>query len=403
MRGGPRGARCPCPPQSQGSPFPPLVPSLSLYCTLWGARFLFAPHRPGNPFIAASWRLVEQGALVRAAHGTECSGRFLPNGPECRQGGRAGRDGALSGGPAPGTPRQGEQGGGPRPPHPPLPVPPPSYGRVYAAADPYHHAIGPTATYSIGTMVRGRASLALGPGCDEEGTALWPGRAGRPLGRPRPLTSDRGLVAGRTKARIGTGGDLPLCDLAELEGGQRALCGAAATAPCPEPGHGRRARPPPRHQAKQRERPRQAPPPRVGASAAGAPAPCGCVRARPVSRHRRHRHAAPSLTSVGEQEPPVVPRPGPLPGPLCGAGPGLQALYSGSRAHPPQPCLQPSGGEEGHRPHGPAVNTRSPARSVPQSLPVDTCQLCPRSPPSPRRVGFQLARRPASRWKRSGE
>ncbi|KFU85920.1 RNA binding protein fox-1 3, partial [Chaetura pelagica] len=29
-----------------------------------------------------------------------------------------------------------------------------SYGRVYAAADPYHHTIGPTATYSIGTMVR---------------------------------------------------------------------------------------------------------------------------------------------------------------------------------------------------------------------------------------------------------
>ncbi|XP_008629246.1 PREDICTED: RNA binding protein fox-1 homolog 3 isoform X5 [Corvus brachyrhynchos] len=27
-----------------------------------------------------------------------------------------------------------------------------SYGRVYAAADPYHHTIGPAATYSIGTM-----------------------------------------------------------------------------------------------------------------------------------------------------------------------------------------------------------------------------------------------------------
>ncbi|XP_060027862.1 RNA binding protein fox-1 homolog 3 isoform X13 [Erinaceus europaeus] len=27
-----------------------------------------------------------------------------------------------------------------------------SYGRVYAAADPYHHTIGPGATYSIGTM-----------------------------------------------------------------------------------------------------------------------------------------------------------------------------------------------------------------------------------------------------------
>lgn len=34
----------------------------------------------------------------------------------------------------------------------------PSYGRVYAATDPYHHTIGPTATYSIGTMVRTAAS-----------------------------------------------------------------------------------------------------------------------------------------------------------------------------------------------------------------------------------------------------
>ncbi|KAM6164044.1 RNA binding protein fox-1 homolog 3 isoform 3-T3 [Rhynchocyon petersi] len=33
-----------------------------------------------------------------------------------------------------------------------------SYGRVYAAADPYHHTVGPAATYSIGTM----ASLCRG-------------------------------------------------------------------------------------------------------------------------------------------------------------------------------------------------------------------------------------------------
>ncbi|NWJ01468.1 RFOX3 protein, partial [Crypturellus undulatus] len=41
-----------------------------------------------------------------------------------------------------------------------------SYGRVYAAADPYHHAIGPAATYSIGTMVRAAAAPApaLGSG-----------------------------------------------------------------------------------------------------------------------------------------------------------------------------------------------------------------------------------------------
>lgn len=39
-------------------------------------------------------------------------------------------------------------------PHPPPCAHLPSYGRVYAAADPYHHTIGPAATYSIGTMVR---------------------------------------------------------------------------------------------------------------------------------------------------------------------------------------------------------------------------------------------------------
>ncbi|XP_046949988.1 RNA binding protein fox-1 homolog 3 isoform X6 [Lynx rufus] len=33
-----------------------------------------------------------------------------------------------------------------------------SYGRVYAATDPYHHTIGPPATYSIGTMVRSRGA-----------------------------------------------------------------------------------------------------------------------------------------------------------------------------------------------------------------------------------------------------
>ncbi|XP_006869590.1 PREDICTED: RNA binding protein fox-1 homolog 3 isoform X3 [Chrysochloris asiatica] len=36
-----------------------------------------------------------------------------------------------------------------------------SYGRVYAATDPYHHTVGPAATYSIGTM----ASLCRG-GCN---------------------------------------------------------------------------------------------------------------------------------------------------------------------------------------------------------------------------------------------
>lgn len=50
----------------------------------------------------------------------------------------------------------------PRCPHPTPCAHLPSYGRVYAAADPYHHTIGPAATYSIGTMVR-----RLGPGCPE--------------------------------------------------------------------------------------------------------------------------------------------------------------------------------------------------------------------------------------------
>lgn len=47
----------------------------------------------------------------------------------------------------------------------------PSYGRVYAAADPYHHTIGPAATYSIGTMVRRRGR----PG---PGHRLWRGGPG---------------------------------------------------------------------------------------------------------------------------------------------------------------------------------------------------------------------------------
>ena len=56
-----------------------------------------------------------------------------------------------------------EEVGGPLPPltcphHPPTPPSLPSYGRVYAATDPYHHTIGPPATYSIGTMVRSRGA-----------------------------------------------------------------------------------------------------------------------------------------------------------------------------------------------------------------------------------------------------
>ncbi|NXQ62321.1 RFOX3 protein, partial [Anthoscopus minutus] len=55
-----------------------------------------------------------------------------------------------------------------------------SYGRVYAAADPYHHTIGPAATYSIGTMVR----AAPRPSSASRGAADSPGRglAQRPRG-----------------------------------------------------------------------------------------------------------------------------------------------------------------------------------------------------------------------------
>ncbi|NXE96787.1 RFOX3 protein, partial [Menura novaehollandiae] len=53
-----------------------------------------------------------------------------------------------------------------------------SYGRVYAAADPYHHTIGPAATYSIGTMVRAapRPSSASRGAADSpgRGPAQWP-------------------------------------------------------------------------------------------------------------------------------------------------------------------------------------------------------------------------------------
>ncbi|NWI67510.1 RFOX3 protein, partial [Todus mexicanus] len=45
-----------------------------------------------------------------------------------------------------------------------------SYGRVYAAADPYHHTIGPAATYSIGTMVRAAPTAFL---CFRPGRGSW--------------------------------------------------------------------------------------------------------------------------------------------------------------------------------------------------------------------------------------
>lgn len=72
-----------------------------------------------------------------------------------------------------------------------------SYGRVYAAADPYHHTIGPAATYSIGTMVRRLGGLALGTSHDAAARAGgWAG--GRAL-RRTAQTCDQCLGPGGWK------------------------------------------------------------------------------------------------------------------------------------------------------------------------------------------------------------
>ncbi|ELW68241.1 RNA binding protein fox-1 like protein 3 [Tupaia chinensis] len=68
-----------------------------------------------------------------------------------------------------------------------------SYGRVYAAADPYHHTIGPAATYSIGTMEhQGDQSRALLPAeaaeAEDKGSSI---RALRLVRRP-PASSPGG-------------------------------------------------------------------------------------------------------------------------------------------------------------------------------------------------------------------
>uniref|UniRef100_A0A4X1UFN9 RNA binding protein fox-1 homolog 3 n=2 Tax=Sus scrofa TaxID=9823 RepID=A0A4X1UFN9_PIG len=70
-----------------------------------------------------------------------------------------------------------------------------SYGRVYAAADPYHHTIGPAATYSIGTMVRRLRPAALG-----QSHEVGPPR-GRWWGRAGAQGSDPGLWPGAWKGR----------------------------------------------------------------------------------------------------------------------------------------------------------------------------------------------------------
>ncbi|KAG8006528.1 RNA binding protein fox-1-like protein 3, partial [Nibea albiflora] len=67
-----------------------------------------------------------------------------------------------------------------------------SYGRVYATADPYHHTIGPAATYSVGTMKLRRAAedhseLASICGDDERpGTLALPRLPPQTPTQPRP-------------------------------------------------------------------------------------------------------------------------------------------------------------------------------------------------------------------------
>ncbi|NXO50732.1 RFOX3 protein, partial [Aramus guarauna] len=73
-----------------------------------------------------------------------------------------------------------------------------SYGRVYAAADPYHHTIGPAATYSIGTMVRAAPAAFF----------CFPARAAASLGRgaQHGWHSSPGSLRGRGQASLYRGG-----------------------------------------------------------------------------------------------------------------------------------------------------------------------------------------------------
>lgn len=101
--------------------------------------------------------------------GERCSGREQREGPRGLPGAGGGSSGQGWGG-------CGEETG----PHPrsltPATVFASSYGRVYAAADPYHHTIGPAATYSIGTMVRAAPAAFL---CFPARAAASPGRGAR--------------------------------------------------------------------------------------------------------------------------------------------------------------------------------------------------------------------------------
>lgn len=113
-----------------------------------------------------------------------------------------------------------------------------SYGRVYAAADPYHHTIGPAATYSIGTMVRSLGGLALGT--IHEAAA---GAGGQEALRVTTQTSGQCIGPGGQKDHgldsSWRWGDLPLCALMELEGGssaQMVSCPVVTSGPLGSPG-----------------------------------------------------------------------------------------------------------------------------------------------------------------------
>lgn len=166
----------------------------------------------------------------------------------------SGRDGGpgreKQGGPGglPGTAGRGGLGTGPQPRLlTPTAVFAPSYGRVYAAADPYHHTIGPAATYSIGTMVRAAPTAFL---CFPARAAASPGR-GAWHGGPGSLRG-AGAAEGRGAAPH-AGGPWE----GEPGAGSGGRSSAAPAWLCP--GAGRRGAPPPRYtqpEAAPRSRPR---------------------------------------------------------------------------------------------------------------------------------------------------
>ncbi|TKS91320.1 RNA binding protein fox-1 -like protein 3 [Collichthys lucidus] len=100
-----------------------------------------------------------------------------------------------------------------------------SYGRVYATADPYHHTIGPAATYSVGTMKLRRAAedrSELASICRDEGPGTLalprpppPNAHTTPPHHPAPLHRDFSLPT--AKLPIST----PPLGIPALPNGQR--------------------------------------------------------------------------------------------------------------------------------------------------------------------------------------